>query len=80
MTKIINSKQYDLEDRKLEMMYKESDWAQFSGQNPEFLNVGGRKIPYGVFDNMPEKTDDPEKIAPHLEEILKKLWETKNRG
>jgi len=66
--------EHALEDKKLEMLYKESDWEDFTAGDPDFLHVKGHKIPYGVFNNMPEKTDDPEKIRPHLAEVMDRLW------
>jgi len=72
--------EHALEDKKLEMLYKESDWDTFTSPDPDFLHVGDRKVPYGVFDNMPEKTDDPEEIRPHLQEVLGKLWERYSRS
>lgn len=72
--------EHALEDKKLEMLYKESDWCTFTSPDPDFLHVGDHKVPYGVFDNMPEKTDDPEKIRPHLQEVLGKLWERYSRS
>ena len=70
---------HSLEDLKMEMLYKDSDWEKFSSKDPNYLMVRDFKVPYAVFDNMPEKTDDPKKIEPHLEEILSKLWEVKNK-
>ncbi|NOZ14175.1 MAG: hypothetical protein GXO69_11130 [Acidobacteria bacterium] len=72
--------EHALEDKKLEMMYKESDWEDFSAADPDFLLVKGYKVPYAVFDNMPEKTDDPEKIRPHLEAVMARLWENRKRS
>lgn len=72
--------EHALEDKKLEKLYKESDWEEFSGADPEFLHVGDHKVPYGVFDNMPEKTDDPDKIRPHLQDILGRLWDVYTRS
>ncbi|NLI16188.1 MAG: hypothetical protein GX409_07890 [candidate division Zixibacteria bacterium] len=66
--------EHGLEDTKLELLYKESDWEQFSSADPNFLIVRGIKIPYAVFDNEPEKTDKPEILGKHLEEITSKLW------
>ena len=68
-----SSLQHALEDKKLEMLYRDSDWEEFAA-DPRVLHVGGRKIPYAVFDNMPEKTDRPEVLGAHLEEVLQKLW------
>jgi hypothetical protein len=71
--------EHALEDKKLEMMYKESDWEEFSGADPDFLEVKGRKVPYAIFDNMPEKTDKPGVLGAHLEEVCRRLWEIHQR-
>ena len=72
--------EHGLEDLKLEKLYKESDWAEFISPDNDFLHVGNHKVPYGIFENMPEKTDDPAKIGPHLEEVLKTVWKNYNKG
>ncbi len=69
--------EHALEDKKIEMLYKGSDWAEFSGADPEFLQVKGRRIPYSVFKNEPEITDQPDKLGAHLEEVLGRLWDLK---
>ena len=66
--------QHALEDKKMEKLYKESDWEEFSGADPDFLQVGSKKVPYAVFENMPEKTDKPEVLGAHLKEVLDRLW------
>lgn len=71
--------EHALEDLKIEKLYKESDWADFTSGDENFLHIRDHKIPYGVFENMPEKTDDPAKLGPHLEDVLGKLWEN-HRG
>ncbi len=68
--------QHALEDKKLEKLYKESDWEAFSAPDRRFLTVQGRRVPYAVFDNLPEKTLDPKLLGPHLEEVLGDLWTT----
>ena len=62
-------------DSKLERLYKEVDWERFKGHDPDFLHFSGRRIPYAVFNNMPEKTDKPEVLGAHLEEVLGRLWQ-----
>ncbi|MCP4216920.1 MAG: hypothetical protein GY765_19880 [bacterium] len=69
--------EHALEDIKLEMLYKGSDWAEFSA-DPDFLKVKDFKVPYGVFENMPEKTDKPDVLGAHLEEVLNKVWKVHN--
>ena len=66
--------EHSLEDRKLEMLYKESDWEDLSSDDPRFLVVGGRRVPYAVFDNEPEKTGNPDLLGAHLEEVCGRLW------
>ncbi|MBM3284945.1 MAG: hypothetical protein FJY81_03655 [Candidatus Aminicenantes bacterium] len=66
--------EHGLPDHKLERLYKEVDWERFKGNDPEFLHFSGRRIPYAVFDNMPEKTDKPDVLGAYLEDVLKKLW------
>jgi len=70
--------QHALEDIKLEMLYKDSDWEEFASK-PGFLEVKNHKVPYGIFENMPEKTDKPEVLGAHLEEVLTKLWAAYSR-
>jgi hypothetical protein len=71
--------EHALEDKKIEMLYKRSDWDDFSGGDPDYLHVKNLKIPYGVFDNEPEKTDKPDILGKHLEEVCGKLWKLYNR-
>jgi hypothetical protein len=66
--------EHGLPDNKLERLYKEVDWDSFKGNDPEFIRFSGHKIPFAVFDNMPEKTDRPDVLGAHLEEVLNKLW------
>lgn len=66
--------EHGLEDKKLEVLYKESDWAEFSADDPDFLHVGDHRVPYAVFVNEPEITDQPDRLGAHLEEVLGRLW------
>ncbi|MFH1017710.1 MAG: hypothetical protein V1798_05935 [Pseudomonadota bacterium] len=69
---------HSLEDLKMEMLYKDSDWEEFTKKDPNCLSVRGFKVPYVVFENMPDKTTDmPPALGPYLEETLGKLWKTK---
>jgi hypothetical protein len=66
--------EHALEDLKMEKLYKGSDWEDFSGDDPDYLSVKNFKVPYGIFDNMPEKTDKPDVLGAHLAEVLTRLW------
>ena len=70
--------EHALEDTKMEMLYKGSDWEEFAS-GPEYLKVREFKVPYGIFDNMPEKTDKPDVLGAHLEEVLTRLWQVYTR-
>jgi hypothetical protein len=71
--------EHSLEDKKIEFLYKESEWEEFSGRDPDHLLVRGRKVPYAIFDNEPEKTDKPEILGQHLEEVCARLWSLKRQ-
>ncbi len=66
--------EHALEDKKLEMMYRESDWEEFTAPDPDFLHVREQRVPYAIFQNMPEITDQPEKLGAHLREVTDRLW------
>lgn len=67
--------EHGLPDAKLEKLYKESDWADFSGSDPAWLTVQGVRVPYVVFDNHDDvTTNQPELLAARLEDCLNQLW------
>jgi hypothetical protein len=66
---------HSLPDEKMEFYYKTNDWDKLEAKNPNYIEVKGFKVPYAVFENMPEKTLDPALIADELERVTKKLWE-----
>jgi hypothetical protein len=67
--------EHGLPDEKLERLYKEEDWKTFVAGNPNFIEVKGQKVPYVIFQNEPEITNQPEKLGEELEKILKELWQ-----
>lgn len=70
--------EHSLEDKKMEFLYKDSDWDAFSGGGATgILPAGAARIPYAIFDNEPEKTDKPEVLGRHLEEVCARLWAMK---
>ncbi len=68
---------HSLPDEKMEFYYKTNDWDKLEAKNPDYIEVKGHKVPYAVFENMPEKTLDPKLISEELERVTKKLWETR---
>jgi hypothetical protein len=70
--------EHGLPDEKLERLYREVDWEEVSAKDPEFLTIKGFNVPYVIFQNEPEITDQPDKLGEHLETILNTLWKLKN--
>jgi len=68
---------HTMADMYMEYVYKGSDWTEFSGKDPKFLSVKNQKVPFSVFENMPDKTKDAKALGTHLEEVLHKLWDIK---
>ncbi len=68
---------HSLPDEKMEFYYKTNDWDKLAAKNPDFIEVKGFKIPYGVFENEPEKTLDPVLIGNELERATQKIWKLK---
>jgi len=69
---------HSLPDEKMEFYYKTNDWDEIEKKDPNFIHVRNFKIPYAVFDNMPEKTLDPVLIGEELERATSKLWKIYN--
>jgi len=65
---------HSLPDEKMEHYYKINDWEKLTSKDPKYIEVKGFKVPYAVFENMPEKTDDPAKLGAELERATGKLW------
>jgi hypothetical protein len=71
--------EHGLPDEKLERLYKEIDWESFCGDDPEFIDFSGHRIPYTVLHNMPEVTNDFDKLGPALDKCFTELWNIKNK-
>ena len=63
-------------DDKLERLYRESDWEQFSAGDPEVIMIKGVPVPYVIFENEDDVTTSrgPE-LGQRLEETLGRLWQ-----
>lgn len=60
---------HSLPDEKMDFYYKTNDWDALEAKDPKFITVKGFKVPYAVFENMPEKTLDPALIAQELDRV-----------
>jgi hypothetical protein len=65
---------HSLPDEKMDFYYKTNDWEKLAAKNPNYIEVKGSKVPYGVFENEPEKTLDPVLIGKELERATQKIW------
>jgi hypothetical protein len=67
---------HGLPDEKMEFYYRANDWERLSGgRKTGTMKVRGFDVPFAVFDNEPEKTDDPAKLGPALEDVFARLWD-----
>ena len=71
---------HSLPDDKMEKCYKTNDWDKLSGGKRDgVIEIKGRRVPFAVFQNEPEKTDDPAKLGLALEEVFGQLWKISYR-
>jgi hypothetical protein len=71
--------EHGLSDAKMERLYKDSDWEEFSAADPQFLSIQGHQVPYVVFENEDDVTTARgEELGERLEETLAKLWGIKH--
>ncbi len=71
---------HSLPDEKIEFYYRTNDWEIIESRDPEFIEVLGYRIPYAVFENMPEKTLDPKLLGEELERVTAILWRKNRRS
>ncbi len=64
-----------LPDEKMEFYYRFDDWDKLERMDAACITVKGRKVPYAVFENEPERTLDRELIGKELERVTTRLWE-----
>ena len=59
----------------MEFYYKTNDWERLSGgRKTGTMKIRDFDVPFAVFDNEPERTDDPAKLGPALEDVFARLW------
>jgi len=72
---------HSLPDEKMEQYYKTNDLEKLSGGKSQgIIQAREHRVPFVVFQNEPEKTDDPGKLGPALEEVFGGLWETSRQA
>jgi len=72
--------EHGLDDDKMEALYKEVDWEDFTAGDPNFVEVKGIRVPYVTFPNHDDVTTGRgDALGDRLEENLNKLWENYKR-
>ncbi len=72
--------EHALPDEKLEKLYREDDWDRLAAGH-RFLRIGGRQVPYAVFENEEDLTSPGgEPLGRRLEEVLGGLWALAREG
>ena len=60
----------------MEFYYRTNDWEKLSqGRKSGRMRIRDFNVPFAVFDNEPEKTDDPATLGPALEHVFSTLWD-----
>lgn len=66
---------HSLPDAKMERYYQTNDWDKLSGGKREgIIEIKNHRVPFAVFQNEPEKTNDPSELGPALEKVFERLW------
>ena len=61
---------------KMEKLYREIDWLEFTGSDSEYLTVREYSLPYGVLDNSDDVTTiGGEVLGARLDTALGLIWE-----
>ena len=72
--------EHGLTDEKMERLYREDDWEDFSAADPELLHVGSVRLPYIVVENEDDVTTaGGEVLLTRLEQALGRLWSLHTR-
>lgn len=67
--------EHALPDSKLERLYRDDDFAEFSAGDPAWLTVGEQRVPYVVFDNHDDVTTArSDALGERLAARLGDLW------
>lgn len=68
--------EHGLSNEKMEILYRENDWAKISAQDSDYLTIQGFQVPYAVLENEDDiTTERGDALGQRLEETLAILWE-----
>jgi hypothetical protein len=67
--------EHGLPDKKLEILYKEVDWAEVAAPDPHTISIRGVPVPYAVFPNHDDVTTSLGQVFENrLETTCQTLW------
>jgi hypothetical protein len=67
--------EHGLPDEKLERLYREVDWSEYSEPDSAFVSVRGFRVPYAVMDNHDDVTTSRgPALGARLQDSLVRLW------
>jgi hypothetical protein len=67
--------EHSLPEAKLERLYREVDWPEVTGGDPQYVRIQGIRVPYVEFDNSDDVTTARgEALGKRLEVSLHRLW------
>ena len=70
--------QHGLSSEKLNRLYKQDDWVEFTRSDPDYIYVREHEVPYIIFDNEDDVTTNGEEpLFTRLEHCLTRLWALK---
>lgn len=73
--------EHGLSDTKMDMLYREDDWAEIAPGSNGLLDVRGIKIPYAVFENEDDvTTGKPDLLPARLESAIHQLWDLRQKS
>jgi hypothetical protein len=68
--------EHGLSDAKMERLYRDDDWGDFSSADPQYLLTAGKKVPYVTFENEDDVTTRAgEPLLQRLETACGTLWD-----
>ena len=67
--------QHSMSDSKLERLYREVDWPEVTGGDPQHVEMHGTRVPYVELDNADDVTTARgDALGERLEACLQRLW------
>jgi hypothetical protein len=68
--------EHSLPDAKMERLYREDDWGEFSAGDSEYLHIADRRMPYVILDNEDDVTSrGGSPLDERLDACLDRLWQ-----